>query len=108
MIGHGYPVGAFFYFKKGRVTGSASKLLCVYFMIVMDDPLVFAKIFRSSVNRDVTAWPESGNPDVAAGTLTVGSKGFFAVMAGSAILPLIEGLHIEIFLPLNFQGFHFK
>jgi hypothetical protein len=45
---------------------------------------------------------------MTAGTLGIGGESVFPIMASAAILPLIEGFHLEILLFLNLQGFHFK
>jgi len=45
---------------------------------------------------------------MAARALRIGGESFSAVMTGAAVFPLIEGIHIEIFVILGAQGLHFK
>ena len=78
-------------------------------MIESDLSFGFPEGFRGRVSRYIPLLHRRAHDaEMAAGTLAIGGKGIFPIMAHTAIIALIERFHIEILLFLNLQGFHFK
>src|SRR5512136_442964 len=91
------------------MTVAAFCYLSMDLMIESDLSFGFPEGFRGRVSRYVPLLHRRAHDaEMTAGTLAIGGKGIFPVMAHTAILALIEGFHIEILLFLSLQRFHFK
>lgn len=77
-------------------------------MIKSDFFFGLPKRFRCLIHGYITSRLQALDSYMTTGTLGIGGKGVFPVMADTAILALIERFHVKILLFLYFQGFHFK
>lgn len=117
MIHEGYIVRPFFNSKELQMAFAALGRR-MFFMVKTHLHFTLSEEYGSIINRHFI-WRlfsadkanfviPVGQSDVASGALRLRDESIFPIVAGTAILSLVQELHSEIIFPLDFKGFHFK
>ena len=108
VIRHTDPGGSFAGLEQRRMAAAADRFFRVNLMMEHHALFTFAQDNGFFVWRHIFGRRWNAGPEVAARTLGIRGKGLFAVVAGAAVFPLVQGIHIVVFIFLNVEGLHFK
>ena len=108
VVRHADPGGSFAGLERGRMTAPTGRFFQVNVMVERHALFAFSQSNGIFKRRRIFGRRHNAGSEVAARTLRVRGKSFFAVVTGAAVFPLVQGLHVVIFVFLDVEGLHFE